>query len=185
MKLRRRRFLGGAAALGATALSASPLSPFSRVAQAAPGSAKRFVFMVSGNGYDASVTMSPAVRAHIESGLGESFDDTTWFGTGYADRFYSQEDPGEAVSLEGALSGAPGLRRFEELGLLDRCAMVYGLSSMVTGGGHSASHGVLSSTRTLAGRAGGESIDHYLARLETVRGMNDRRAPLSAIRIGV
>lgn len=188
MKLRRRRFLGGTAALGATALAATPLSPFrpfGQVAQAAPGSAKRFVFVVSGNGFDASVTMSPAVRQYIESGLDESFDDTRWFGTGYADRFYSNEDPEEPLSLDGALSGAPALRRFEELGLLDRCAMVYGLSSMVTGGGHSASHGVLSSTRTLSGRAGGESIDHYLARLETVRGMNERRVPLAAIRIGV
>ncbi|MFK8003396.1 MAG: hypothetical protein AB8H86_27745, partial [Polyangiales bacterium] len=185
MKLCRRDLLiGGAAALGGSALAATPLSPFRRVARAAPGSAKRFIFVMSGNGYDASVTMSPAVRSHIEGGLGESFDDTRWFGTGYADRFYSNEDSSEVRSLDGALAGAPGLRRFEELGLLDRCAMVYGLSSMVTGGGHSASHGVLSSTRTLAGTAGGESIDHYLARLETVRGMDERRAPLSAIRVG-
>ncbi|MEM9074590.1 MAG: DUF1552 domain-containing protein, partial [Myxococcota bacterium] len=46
---------------------------------------------------------------------------------------------------------------------------------------HSAHHGALSSTRTLSGRAGGQTIDAFLAGLESVRG----ETPFEAIRMNV
>ncbi|MGE0791579.1 MAG: DUF1552 domain-containing protein [Sandaracinaceae bacterium] len=177
-KLGRRVFLSG---LGASAaLAATRLQGGARAQATAK---KRFVFVLSGNGYDAQVTMSPAIKDHIASTRGRPVSEAYWWGEGYAEGYYAT-DQSAPVALSGALDGAPGLRAFEAAGLLDKCAMVYGLSSAITGGGHSASHGVLSSTRTIAGRPGGETIEHALADLETVRGTGNARAPLSAIRVG-
>ncbi|MBO6939290.1 MAG: DUF1552 domain-containing protein [Deltaproteobacteria bacterium] len=178
-KIDRRGFLTG---IGATALAAT-LGGRAWRARAQSTTGKRFVFVLSGNGYDANITMSDATKAWIADSRGYAVSDDWWWGSGYSEGYYA-EDRTEPYVLSGALSGAPGLRAFEAEGLLDQCAMIYGLSSMVTGGGHSAGHGVLASARTIAGRPGGETIDHYLARLEGVRGVGDGRAPLSAIRIG-
>jgi len=177
-KLGRRTFLAG---LGASAVATAGLRPWRARAQAT--TPKRFVFVLSGNGYDANITMSAPIRQFIGDSRGYPVDDAYWWGSGYSAGYYAEDRTSPHV-IDGALAGAPGLRSFEAAGLLDQCAMVYGLSSMVTGGGHSASHGVLASARTIAGRPGGETIDHYLARLDTIRGTGEGRAPLSAIRVG-
>ncbi len=177
-KLGRRVFLGG---LGASAALAATARFGGARAQATD--VRRFVFVLSGNGYDASITMSPMVRDFIGSTRGYPVREEYWWGEGYREGYY---DPAQSapVELGGALSGAPGLRGLEAAGLLDKSAMIYGLSSRITGGGHSTGHGVLSSTRTLGGRPAGETIDHALARLDAVRGTGGARAPLSAIRVG-
>ena len=148
-KMNRRTFLTG---LGASAVAGSLARPWRARAQAA--TPKRFVFVVSGNGYDAQITMSEATRGWIGDTRGYPVKEEHWWGSGYAEGYYAEDQTSTHV-LSGALSGAPGLRAFESAGLLDQCAMVYGLSSMVTGGGHSTGHGVLSSWRTIAGRPAG------------------------------
>lgn len=78
-------------------------------------------------------------------------------------------DLADAVSLS-ALRGP----------LAARSSVIYGLSNLVGGGGHTPSHGTLSCTRTVGGSPGGESIDAALARqLQEALG-----TPFDALRVG-
>jgi Protein of unknown function (DUF1552) len=58
---------------------------------------------------------------------------------------------------------------------------VHGLSSLITGGGHSTFHGALSCTRSAATAPGGITIDAWLAAQPGVRGAT----PFDAVRLGV
>src|SRR6185295_18093326 len=59
--------------------------------------------------------------------------------------------------------------------------LLFGLSSRITGGGHSAFHGVLSSTRTVGGSPGGPTIDAHLGALPAVR----LTTPYDVVRVGM
>lgn len=149
------------------------LSPLlTRMASAGPGPTPRFVFFVEGNGYEPLNVLSPSAREAIESSSGplgprRFFPDAYRHGT-------VLETSGD-LAMASALTGLSGPRAR----LLDKTAVVLGLSSEVTGGGHSAYHGVLSSRRSASGRPTGETIDAYLARALGTRG-----GVFDAVRVG-
>lgn len=175
----RRYFLAGAGAAAASLGLGS-------IGSASPGRARRFVFIPTGNGYDAWITMSEMTKSYIREQGGTDPSPNRWWGApdsaGRRGRY--SESNTEVYSLEGALAGAPGLRGFESAGLLDRCMMVYGLSSAVSGAFHGNQHGLLSSTRTVSRLPGGQTIDSYLEQLDCVRGVGESTTPIGAVRIG-
>lgn len=169
--INRRHFLAGAAAAGLLR---------SRTAFAATGGAKRFVFMLSGNGFDGRVLMSQQMLefARMNRG-GVPISDQGRWGEDGAVSYGPLTGP---QILSGDLTTAPALVNLGNLA--SKACVVLGLSSRITGGSHAASHGVLSSTRTIAGSPGGPTLDAYLAALSSVRGVGDARTPLAAMRVG-
>ncbi len=169
-RISRRRFLGGVAA-GAALASLSPFRP----ARAAGGRACRFLIVLEGNCYEPRCLLAPSARAALDAGAASSpIGESRWW---Y--RSYRHDAP---LSIDdGDLAMAPALAGLEEHGVADRATAIFGLSSRVVGGGHTAFHGALSSTRTLSGRAGGQTIDAWLASQATVRG----ETPFDAVRLNV
>ncbi|MEM7607654.1 MAG: DUF1552 domain-containing protein [Myxococcota bacterium] len=177
--LSRRALLGGALAGGAL----GALAPMHRLAQAMDTPARRFVFFLSGNGFDAAGLFSAETRAFAEASRGRPIDERRrWGEENGAPRTYNHSADVPQI-LTDDLNTAPALAGLGPLA--EKAAVVLGLSSTVTGGFHGSDHGVLSSTRTLGGRPGGVTIDAYLAGLPTVRGAGDARAPVAALRAGV
>jgi len=97
-------------------------------------------------------------------------------------RDYGHEEPvivpkatlSEARAL-GALAAGDG-----EISLVDRAALVLGLSAKNLGGGHTTVHGALSAARALGGPAAA-TIDTVLGRIPGVRG----NTPFDTIRLGI
>ncbi|MFK7988296.1 MAG: DUF1552 domain-containing protein [Sandaracinaceae bacterium] len=180
LKLGRRLFLGAAGA--AAAAGTSLLSPYRSRVAADDGCPRRFVFFLSGNGFDASVLFSDGTRSFIEASRGNPVQEHLWWGEGYNDDVGYSEAHQSTETISG-LSTASALTSLGELE--SQACVVLGLSQPGTGS-HSAHHGVLSGTRTIGGRdPGGQTLDSYLASLSNVRGAGDRTTPLSAIRVGV
>ena len=172
---RRRLLQGGLAALA--------LSPVHRLVSAQAAPRRRFVFLLSGNGFDGSVLMSRATREWIPMNGGREVLDHVRWGDGYgAPRAYGASLRSPEV-IDGDLTTASGLANLGPLAA--KSAVVLGLSSRITGGGHETMHGLLSSTRTIAGAPSGRTLDHHLAQLPSVRGVGGSRTPIGAIRVGV
>ena len=171
--MRRRAFLAG---MG-TAVGAALFSPILRRARADSPIARRFVFIVEGNGILPTQLMTPSMRALIEAQATNDTEDRLWFPERYGHS--------EVLVDSAPLSSAPVLDPLASTGggldLSDRAAVVLGLSSTITGGGHSTYFGALSSTRSTPSRAGGPTIDALLASLPEVRST----APYDAVRLGV
>jgi len=149
------------------------LLPFYRQLEASGGSGcKRFVIFVEGNGIEPRNFLSTATEAQIEA-AGGSID-----GRRHLYRGYDHDAP--IVTTDAGLSTAPSLSSLSG-GLESKAAVVLGLSSKITGGGHSTEAGALTSTRSPAGSPSGPSIDHYLSTIEAVR----MGAPFQALRLGV
>lgn len=166
---RRTLMRGAGLTLGGAALA--PL--LSRIASA-DDVARRFVFVVEGNGFEPVTMLSNSARRAIDSTASMAIGTERWWHARYR-----HEAP--LVLSDGDLDTAPALGPLADAGLLDQSAVVLGLSSKITGGGHSASHGALSSARTSGSTPGGQTIDAYLAGIsDVVRG-----APYDAIRLGV
>ena len=170
--MNRRTFLTGLS----TALGASLLAPMVRSAWAGD-TPRRFVFVLEGNGTEPVSYMTPAVRAAIDAEATNSTDGRRNFPTlyGHSAPLVIDDDLSAAPSLD-PLAGVGGA-----LDLTSQSSVVLGLSSTVTGGGHTTNFGALSSTRSTKTRAGGPTIDAVLAASEHVRGMT----PFDAIRLGV
>jgi hypothetical protein len=172
--LSRRALLRAAVAgVGSAAL----LPKLARLAQAHSPQAVRFLFIVEGNSYDPVAVLDPgAVGAAISGSwtlTGQTLDPTKyrcWY------QYYNHEEPIIVSSTN--FQNTIALPSIETAGLSNRTAVVYGLSSRVTGGGHSAFHGVLSSTRTVGGAPGGITIDAYLANAV------GQTTPYDAVRLG-
>lgn len=169
----RRNLLAGMS-MGA---GASLLSPFFRQAMATGPTPCRFVIVVEGNCIEPITMMSTATRAAIDA---QATNDTTgrrWFPDRYGHTSpltIAQGDLGTARSLDPLLGTAgPDLTA--------RSAVVLGLSSLISGGGHTTHCGALSSTRSGNGRPGGQTIDALLAAIPGVR----QQTPFDAIRLGV
>jgi hypothetical protein len=173
----RRRFLGG---LGMAAGSACLLPSMAR----AQGGfqPRRFVFVVEGNSIEPVNVLSDQALAALGADRSERFNFYRDYSHG--EPIVLQNDPLVSGQVNGAfmdsvnaldpLSGGPN-----GASIVDQCTVVLGLSSKVTGGGHSANFGALSSTRSSASIPSGETIDSVLARhLQHV-------APFDAIRLGV
>ena len=171
--MNRRRFLAGLS----TAAGASLFAPFMRQAFGAEAPPRRFVFVVEGNGIHPSILMSPAVRATIDGMATAATTDKLWFPTLYGHttpQVVNSGDLGAALALDPLLAGVG-------VDLVGKSAVVLGLSSTVTGGGHSTFFGALSSTRSTQARPAGATIDAVLAALPDVR----RETPFDAVRVGV
>jgi len=87
----------------------------------------------------------------------------------------SERDLGDAMALDSLKANGP------DPSLVADSLVLHGLSSKVTGGGHTTHHGALSCTRSGPGRPGGPTIDAVLAALPQVRGS----APFDAVRLGI
>ena len=125
--MRRRSFLAG---MG-TAVGAALFNPILRRARADSTGARRFVFLVEGNGILPTHFMTPSMRALIEAEATLDTSDRLWFPERYGHS--------EVLVDHGSLAAAPVLDPLAstggELDLTDRAAVVLGLSSTITGGG--------------------------------------------------
>lgn len=169
--LSRRALLRGLAG-GAGGALLLPL--MSKLTQAAPQFTPRFVFVVEGNCYEPITVLDPQAMAAINQSASTpiTMDDRWWYSQ------YGHNTPLVVASTQFANTKALGA--IEANGLAAKTAVLLGLSSRITGGGHSAFHGVLSSTRTVGGLPSGPTIDAALATVPAVRGA----APYDAVRLG-
>ena len=164
-------------ALAAGAGGAALVPIMSRLTRAGNPTVARFLFVVEGNCYEPVTVLDPTTLAQIN--LSASTPVTPgerWW--------YDRLQPPEAHHRgdgEGAqLAQAPALGAFTGA-LAASTAVLLGMSSRITGGGHTGYHGVLSSTRTVGGSPGGQTIDAYLAAVPAVRG----QTPYDAVRVGM
>jgi hypothetical protein len=147
----------------------------SRLVKSAPPYAPRFVFIVEGNCYEPITVLDPATLAAINMTAKQQVtaDDRWWFSkVGHSTPLITPSTQFANTKALGAIATN---------GLSGDTAVLLGLSSRITGGGHSAFHGVLSSTRTVGGQPNGPTIDAALATVPLVRG----QAPYDAVRLGV
>lgn len=166
----RRRLLQ----LGAGVAGAALVSPLLRhIAAAQSRAVRRFVFVVEGNCTEPAALLSPLARAAIDPLLRAPIGSNRWWHNAYQDR------PATVINTPD-LAMAPALASLGGANsIVDRATVVFGLSSQITGGGHSAFHGALSSTRTVGGRPSGVTIDALLAKDAGVRGTT----PIEALRL--
>jgi len=171
--MNRRHFLAGLS----TAAGAALLGPAMRHALASGAAPRRFVFVVEGNGIHPEILMSPSARAAIDAQATGATAGLQWF-----PKLYGHSAP--LVSTAGDLSLAKAL---DPLGptfgadLTGKSAVVLGLSSTVTGGGHSTFFGALSCTRSTQARPAGPTIDAVLGAAAVVRG----ETPFDVVRVGI
>ncbi len=170
----RRTFLK---TLGFGAAGAALLNPFYRQLFAAESTPRRFVIFVEGNGIEPRNFLSGATtNALLDAG-------TDVGDIRHLYRNYSHDHP--VVTPDSGLADALSLASLDsasgEISLQDQSAVLLGLSSKISGGGHSTETGALSSSRSPAGSPTDLTIDHYLASLSSVR----QGAPFSAVRLGV
>ena len=172
--MKRREFLASSAAF---ALAQSTLFRSFARAQTA-NSPSRFVFIVEGNCVEPVAMLSEATRSVLDAANTTAVaDKRSWY------RDYAHDAPitvstaslSTARSLS-ALAGGGGLSSLEE-----RAMVVYGLSSKITGGGHSTLSGALTASRPNGAIPTGPSIDAALAKLDQVRGAT----PFEAVRLGI
>ena len=173
--LTRRSFLKQAG-LGAGAVMAMPWLKHRALAQDAIP--RRFVLVLEGNAIEPINVLTDGARSAIESAPGGGTITGRWFHREYPDEVVTVDatDDFESGPALGALKGEAG-----EASLVDKSAVVLGLSSLVTGGGHSAHHGALGCSRSSPASPGGITIDAYLSKLDSVR----QGSPFEALRVGV
>lgn len=169
--LSRRALLRGLAA-GAGGALLLPL--MSKLTKAAPPATPRFVFIVEGNCYEPATVLDPQAMTEINKSASKQIttSDRWWYSQ------YGHNTPLVVPSTQ--FTNTKALGAIEANGLAAKSAVLLGLSSRITGGGHSAFHGVLSSTRTVGGLPSGPTIDAALAAVPAVRGT----APYDAVRLG-
>lgn len=156
----------------ATGAGAALLSPFfTQLAHAQGRAPRRFLFVVEGNGFEPVTLLGDPARAAIDATTDQPLGDARWW---Y--RSYRHAAP---LEVAGGLGTAPALGGLAELA--DRAAVLFGLSSKITGGGHSARHGALASARSTGGAPGGITIDAWLGARATVR----QQTPFDVVRLGV
>jgi hypothetical protein len=175
MTLSRRRVLQGSA----LALGSSVVARFVRNAQAGSGKPARVVIVVEGNGVYPRAFLSDAARLEFNRNATKAVD--AWTG-GATDRMNFDDSyarPDTFVLQNSNLSTAKCLGPLAEQGLLGKAAVLLGLSSTISGGGHSSYQGGLSCTRGNERETPAATIDAVLApRLQA-------GAPFDAVRLGV
>jgi hypothetical protein len=165
-----RRSLLRAAGMGA---AGALFAPFYRSLRADAPAPRRFVIFVEGNGIEPANFLCDAMRADLSA----AGSDVT--GRRYPHTAFSHDAP--VISRGAALSTAPSLGALAQGGLESRALVVHGLSSKITGGGHSTEAGALSCTRSPSGSPSGPTIDHVLSGIEGVRA----GSPFPVVRLGV
>jgi hypothetical protein len=153
-----RRRLVQALGLGA---GSALLAPLLRQVQAGENTPRRFVFVVEGNGVYPYSFLSTKARAAIDQQATQPVGDER-----LCYRRYGHTSPIEVPgdSLATALCLDPLAASAGKISLETRAAVVLGLSSTVTGGGHSTGFGALSCARAVSSPAIA-SIDTALAAL--------------------
>ncbi|MBL90198.1 MAG: hypothetical protein CMH56_00100 [Myxococcales bacterium] len=166
----RRRFLRYLGVGAGLTLLDPTSNPFVFAAEALSFVPRRFVFVLEGNGAEPVNFLSQEGRAALNVAA-----DARWFHQAY---------PTTSAPLvyETDFSTAPGLSLLGDgHDLIHKSAVVLGLSSLITGGGHTAHHGALGCSRSSTGSPGGRTIDAFLAQLPKVR----QASPFDAIRLGI
>ncbi|MBN8611291.1 MAG: DUF1552 domain-containing protein [Deltaproteobacteria bacterium] len=169
--MRRRSILKG---LGVCA-GASFLGPLvSRLVSADTPPVCRFVFVVDGNGFDASTLLTDSARAALDATMSAPLGASrAW------SRSYRHASPLVVPATDLATASALGSLAADGA-VAAQTSVIYGLSSKVAGGGHSGMHGVLASARSVGGSPGGPTIDAHLAGLSAVRATT----PRATLRLG-
>ncbi|MEM6956182.1 MAG: DUF1552 domain-containing protein [Myxococcota bacterium] len=155
-------------AFASSALATLPL--LRHISRAATDGCRRFVFFVEGNGLEPVTLLAPSARAALDATMASPIGSRRyWFEQYRHDRALAVVSPDleEAKSLLSLRS------------LKDRATVVLGLSSKVSGGGHSNFHGGLSCTRSVDSAPGGPTIDAVVA--PAVR----EDTPFDVVRLGV
>ncbi len=155
---------------------AALLTPFYRQVLATGEIPRRFVIFVEGNGTEPRNLLS-GTTAEALLAAGTDVGDAR-----HLYRNYSHDTP--VLSRESNLADAPSLASLGAAGgpsMEEKSAVLLGLSSKITGGGHSTESGALSSSRSPVGSPTDLTIDHLLASMSGVR----RGTPIQAVRLGV
>jgi hypothetical protein len=175
--LKRRDFLT-TTGLGAGAALLSPLMRSLVRGQATVEHPRRFVIVVEGNCIEPITFLSQAARARVEPDSTGSLDGKRWYSRSYThDRPILIANSGLATASALDALASDG----DTLDLQPEAAVVYGLSSKVSGGGHTTHHGALSCTRSTQKSPGGPTIDQWLSQVPTVRG----GTPFDVLRLGI
>lgn len=172
----RRSFLTASGLVASAAmLSGATYGGLGRLGARRPraaGARRRVVIFLEGNGVRPACMYDPLTLQTLEGIAGKPIT---------SNRDYGHDDPvitpgaplSEARAL-GSLAAGPG-----EISLVERAAVVFGLSSTNLGGGHSTDHGALSAAKSLGGPASA-TIETVLGKIPEVRGT----APFDVVRIG-
>ncbi len=178
MTINRRKFLATSGLLAGTALftgatlgrRGEPPGPVNPLLDGCP---KRFVIFLEGNGTRPACLRDPSTLTALEDIAGGPIESNRDYA--HADPVLLQAPPlSEAIALS-ALAGAQ-----DQISLVDRAALVLGLSATNLGGGHSTDHGALSVSKAIGGPSG-PTIESVLAQIPGVRGA----APFDAVRVGI
>lgn len=168
MKWTRRQFMKAAGAGMAGAL----FLPFYRQIFAMDGAPKRVVIFVEGNGTEPRNLLSSAAASALSAAGGDP-------DVRHLYRSYAHDDVLEIANS--GLASAPSLSGLAQDSLESKSAVLLGLSSKITGGGHSTETGALSCARSPAGSPTDLTIDHWLASRNEIR----KGTPFAAVRLGV
>ena len=177
----RRQFLS-ALSLGAGAPLFMPLMRYLWAREDAPV-ARRVVFVVEGNGLEPVNLLSKATETWFERTHNNTLGNARVFTNAY-----SFESPQTVLSSQ--LGSARSLSALAKEGLEDKSAVVFGLSSKIAKSeSHSFKYGALGCMRS-PGAPAGETIDHALATLASVRGVPVEQggrgvSPFDAFRGGI
>lgn len=150
--------------------------PFHQSVFSANENCKRLVIFIEGNGVEGRNFLTSATEAALAA-VGTDISATRHLYWDY------KHDAPEIVGASG-LSGAPSLGSLATnngFALEDHAAVVLGLSSKITGGGHTTGTGALGCTRSLIGSPAGVTIDEYLSLDAGLRG----ETPFQVVRLGV
>lgn len=173
-RITRRGLLAGVGLGAGSAL----FGPLLRQAMAGGPVARRFVFVVEGNAVEPLAFLSTGAEAAIDAEATGDVVGRRWSYDRYghtAPIEVAAGDLGTARALDPLLSDGASVD------LASRSAVVLGLSSRITGGGHSTSFGALSCSRSTPSMPAGQTIDAWLAERPGVRGAT----PFDAVRVGV
>lgn len=173
--LKRVAWAGGVSGL-TLGVGAPLFAPLLRQATADdPAMPRRFVIVVEGNCVEPVNMLSPMARAVVEERSTGALEGQRWFYRAYSHASTLSVDDGD-------LDAAPSLSALGgDESIVDRSAVLLGLSSKITGGGHSTSSGALSCTRATPAKAGGQTIDAWLGLQPSVRS----GSPFDVLRLGM
>lgn len=174
----RRRFLG-TLGLGAGASLVSPLIHQMVRAQTTNQPPRRFVFVLEGNCFEPVTHLCASARNALDGAVGEPVDTKRWWPNLYDDLQTPLDVATPDLESAPALSSLAGTTQAPSL--VSDAAVLFGLSSKISGGGHSTHHGALSCSRSGPGKPGSQTIDALLAALTTVR----QETPFEALRVGI
>ena len=158
--------LGGLGGLGGLMLG-------SRSTRAAGGDPRRIVIFLEGNGTRPVCMRDPLTLETLEGLAGKPIKNNRDYG--HDDPVLLEKVPLAEARALGSLAGDAN-----NIPLVDRSALVLGLSAAYLGGGHSTDCGALSAAKTSGGPAAA-TIDTILGSIPEVRGT----APFDVVRVGV